>query len=334
MQEECDLEEVYTDKEYSSALFHRDNVNPLYKNYHGRPPSAAEENFFIHEWKYFTMSSTGAIVSSYLLGIIEMDEYHRDARSYDNEYLFLRMITLWPDCIDKRYEIWRLWSCVFSHADLSHFSSNVIGLLLYSFMLECYQPWTLILPLFVMGTAHGNLAFYYAKPYYGAIGVSQGVFALIGMNCANVIINLNALPRFHLLVLCYFCITIILGEMITYDENANIAYICHWGSLVSGILGGIGFLKQHKPIKTIEYTSHVSKFLFIFYTVYLIYHYTFEWPPLQSYTNTLQPMDTNDCCHEWFLHSSRVINASLTNFTCPIDSFTSIVPSYYKANIS
>jgi membrane associated rhomboid family serine protease len=333
MEEDFGLENEYEDKEYSSSLFVRDNVNPLYRHIHVQPPPKAAENYLLYEWKYFTIGSSFSIIASYLIGIVEMDKYDRDARSYNSEYLLLRMITLWPDCVDKRYEIWRLWSCVFSHADLSHFSSNIIGLVLFSFLLESYQPWTRILPLFLLGTAHGNLAFYYAKPYYGAIGVSQGVFALIGLNCANIMINWNAFPRLDLLVLSYFCVTMILGEVISYDEESNIAYICHWGSLASGILGGIGFLKQYKPTRCGSRTSYVFMFLYCCYGFYLMYHYTFEWPPLQSYTNTLQPIDTNDCCHEWLLYQSKFPNASFSNFTCPVNSFTSLLPSYYKAEM-
>ena len=74
------------------------------------------------------------------------------------------------------------------HANLSHFGGNIIGLFGFSYLLEMYQSAYIITPLFFMGTIHGNLSFYYTKPYAFAIGVSQGVFSIVGMNIANILL--------------------------------------------------------------------------------------------------------------------------------------------------
>lgn len=334
-------DQIYKDNEYRNALFSTYNKNPLCRydlevnteiNETNVPENPVQDTyqFLFHKWKFFTIGLCFAISTSYSLGFIVEGKYERYEPSYDSDAIVLRMITYWPDCQDKRHQLWRLVSCIFSHANLDHFISNMIGLVLFSFMLELYQDWRHISPLFLIGVIHGNLSFYYAKPYYGAIGVSQGVFALVGMNCANAIINIHVFPKLQSLIITYFCITTLIGEAISYDESNNIAYICHWGSLVSGFLGGMAVLKQYKPNAYLKYTSRIFLFLYIGYSIYLMYHYTFEWPPLQSYTNTLQPIETNDCCYEWLKYQYEYINATRDSFVCK-GSYTS--SSYYKAEL-
>jgi membrane associated rhomboid family serine protease len=285
--------------------------------------------FIFHKWKFFTICSTSLITFSYFLGFMIDGEFDRYKVSYDHNGIVLRMVTEWPQCKDQRHELWRLLSCIFSHANLNHYSSNIFAMILYSFMLELYQDWYYITPLFILGTIHGNLSFYYAKPYYGAIGVSQGVFTLVGLNCANGILNANALPLLQTVIIAYLCLTTLIGEAVSYDEDNNIAYICHWGSLISGILGGLGFLKTYQSNTYLLNTSRFFATLYLAYGFYLIYHYTFEWPPLQSYTNTLQPIETNDCCFEWLSYQHQYQNASRDVFICTIKHSSST--SYYKA---
>ena len=49
----------------------------------------------------------------------------------------------------------------------------------------------------------------------------------------------------------------------------------------------------------------------------LLYHYVYEWPPLQSYSNILEPIETKNCCYEWFSYKSENPEAKFENFTCP-----------------
>lgn len=352
MKDEYTYDQIYKDTEYHKPIFHIYNKNPLYRwdletnknpveqtisapnlpipNSESNPIQEYIESyhFLFHKWKYFTLGLCIAISTSYILGFIVEGKYERYEPSYNSKVIVLRMITHWPECQDKRHELWRLITCIFSHANLNHFTSNIMGIVLFSFMLELYQDWRYILPLFLIGVIHGNLSFYYAKPYYGAIGVSQGVFALVGMNAANGIINAPVLPRLQSLIIFYFCITTLIGEAISYDESNNIAYICHWGSLISGFLGGMSLLKQYKPTIYLKYTSYCFVWLYLGYSIYLMYHYTFEWPPLQSYTNTLQPIETNDCCYEWLKYQYEMVNATRETFACK-GRYTS--SSYYKA---
>ena len=346
MDEFIDLEQIYPERTYTNSLFKQHNINPLnpivLKSLKEVPNKEEENNsipeellnepmqFVLHKWKIFTIGCAISIVTSYSVGMVKYGEFDRGAISYDHDGLVMGMITWWPDCKDRRSEIWRLYSSVFSHANFAHFASNMLGLLLFAFMVELYQPAIRIIPLFVMGTIHGNLAFYFAKPYYYAIGVSQGVFALLGMNFANVCLNVHALPWLHSLIIFYLSFVSLAGEMLSYDEANNIAYICHWGSLVSGFLGGLFGFRQYQPNLVGKCAFYISLPLYFLFTGILMYRYVLDYPPLQTYTNTLSPIEPDTCCQEWFVYENDYKNATRENFRCTVTSYSSN-PSYYKA---
>ena len=179
----------------------------------------------------------------YIIGFIVMGKWDSETMSYNNYNLLMGMISRWPECYDNRVQLWRFFSNILSHANLVHVSGNIIIMFGLSYMLELYQSSIIISPLFLIGVLHGNLAFYYTKPYSYALGVSGGVFAILGMNIANGLINIRVFPTLHTCVIMYTCAVLLISEVLSYDESLNVAYICHWSSFVSGLIGGLAFLK-------------------------------------------------------------------------------------------
>ena len=327
--------EIYPNREFPSSLyFHLDRPNPLYLERFTNDSSVnAIERPDVVQWvdeaiehyrtikpkrKWFTYCSTIAVAVSYVSGLIVLNNgFDREAVSYPDRVLYMGMVGLWPDCTDNRKQLWRLISSIFAHAGVSHVGGNLFVMFGLSFLIEMHQDGRVLLPLFLLGTVHGSLSFFYVKPYSYAVGVSQGVFAILGMNIANGLLNRNAFPRLHTGVILYISLLLLFGEAVSYDEANNIAYICHWTSLVSGVLGGLGFLKQYNNSCFGRYLSYGMMGAYAMYTAFWFEHYTFEWPPLQTYTNLFQPVETKSCCFEWFKFHLENPESEFEDFSCP-----------------
>lgn len=271
----------------------------------------------IKKWKIFTICSSIIIGSSYILGLCVKRKIDPDVKSYDNDALMMGMIGLWPDCEDNRWQLWRLLTNIFVHANFDHVVGNMLGLVLLSYLLEMYQSAKVITPLFIFAIIQSNLAFYYIQPYTFCIGVSDGVFSILGMNIANMIINFNSIPIIQMSIIIYLCFSCVAMEATSYDEANNIAYISHWTALMSGFFGGLTFLKKYIPTKVTSLMSYSSIQIYVIFSFVLLYHYVYDWPPLQSYSNILEPIDTSNCCYEWFLYKSENSDAKFEDFTCP-----------------
>lgn len=269
------------------------------------------------KWKIFTFVSTLAVTTSYITGLVLNGKLDTHAISINDRRIFMGMVGLWPTCDDNRDELWRLFSNIFSHSNFSHYAGNIMALFGFSYALELYQHAYTIAPLFIVGVIHGNLAFYYTNPYGFAIGVSHGAFSIVGMNVANIIVNVYAFNRFHSYVIMYLCATIILSEAATYDERNSIAYICHWASGLSGLIGGCAFFKQYKPTRIGHYFSLGMMQLYLFFTLFWFFHYSYSWPPLQSYSNTFEEIETVNCCYEWYYYKHYNPNSTFEDYTCP-----------------
>ena len=278
---------------------------------------ATEEFYSLAQtkWKVFTFTITTAISVSYITGLIMLGKLDTHDVSIKDRHLYMGVIGLYPGCRDNRDQLWRLFSSIFSHANLSHFGGNIIGLFGFSYLLEMYQSVYVIAPLFLMGTIHGNLSFYYTKPYSFAIGASQGVFVIVGMNIANILMNIYAFNLFHSYVITYFCMTVVFSEMLSYNETNNIAYICHWASGLSGLIGGMAWFTQYEPSMVGKYVSTIMKYTYLLYTAMWFYSYAFLYPPLQSYSNLFEPIETVNCCYEKFHFEHEYPDNG--NFTCP-----------------
>lgn len=271
----------------------------------------------IKKWKIFTICSSIIVGSSYILGLCVKGKLDPDIKSYDNDALMMGMVGLWPGCEDNRWQLWRLLTNCFVHANFDHIFGNMLGLIFLSYLLELYQSAYVITPLFLFAIIQSNLAFYYIQPYTFCIGVSDGVFSILGMNIANIILNFNSIPMVQMTIIMYFSFMNIAMEAASYDEANNIAYISHWTALISGFLGGLTFLKKYIPVKATTLISYTSIQVYLIFSIVVLYHYVYEWPPLQSYSNLLEPIETKNCCYEWFLYESENADAKFEDFTCP-----------------
>lgn len=291
----------------SSSIQYNNNLN---NNIYLPNDNPDLPNYYLCRIRYFTIFFTFLFILFYIIDN-NVDDFSSDFN------LYMGMISLYPECKDNRLQLWKFISNIFIHSNPNHFFSNLFFFILLSSILESFQDYYYIFFLYIIGIIHGDLAFYYTKPYSYALGSSHGVFAILGLNISNTLINYN----FFYILTFIFSLTffgfIIFSEAYSYNENNNIAYISHWTSLISGFLGGLSYLKKFKLNIVNKYISLFSSHIYILFSFILLYNYIYNYPPLQSYNNLLQPIPTFNCCYEWFKYKKENENSKFENFQCP-----------------
>ncbi len=143
--------------------------------------------------------------------------------------------------IINNYEIWRLITPIFFHANEIHLFSNLIALLLFGATVETNQKLSkskFLLIYFISGFI-GNLFSLFLLPFDAiSLGASGAIFGLIGVALIMVITDNRALLPFALLYIGYFIIA-------SFMPGINIwAHI--FGLVVGIILGYVFYYRKNQ----------------------------------------------------------------------------------------
>ena len=139
--------------------------------------------------------------------------------------------------IFNNFEIWRLFTAMFIHGDLTHLISNMFGLFLFGIFIESSFSKTKFLIIYFVSGIIGNVfSLFLLPPYVISFGASGAVFGLIG---ANLIIVLREgytpLIFIGLVYVIYFLISSFLP---------GINYFAHIFGLIGGLILGYLFRRD------------------------------------------------------------------------------------------
>ncbi|MFW9945753.1 MAG: rhomboid family intramembrane serine protease [Candidatus Odinarchaeota archaeon] len=147
--------------------------------------------------------------------------------------------------IINHYELWRLITAMFLHADILHIFSNMFGLLLFGAFLEKFYTKISYLLLYFISGLIGNLFSLILLPIDTiSLGASGCVFGLIG--AAIIIITMHKDKSILILGIVYVLL------FISSSFSPGVNYFAH----IFGLLGGLFFgyiLKKKKQIKEDQY---------------------------------------------------------------------------------
>lgn len=102
-------------------------------------------------------------------------------------------LAIHKDCDkDYRMEIWRWFLHQFSHNGWQHVISNSIGVLFFGIPLEGFHGHTRIFLLFQIGVLGGALGFFMSEVHWQMVGMSGGLFGLMGIQLGDVLVNLDS----------------------------------------------------------------------------------------------------------------------------------------------
>ena len=300
-EEENSFHSIY-DIESLHQLEEEDSVHSIY--------TSTTIDYLYERFKFFTFSMSLLLILCHFIDIGGDDVY--------NDYnLMMGVISPWPECKDNRSLIWKLFSNILIHSSDTHLFGNVFMFFIFSYLVEQYQYSYRVASVFFIGVMHGNLILYYVQPYSYGIGASHGSFTMLGAFVSHLIINRDLYPKLTIVFSSILSSLFIVHEYLVYDESNNVAYISHWTGCVSGVIGGLSIFHYYVDNDSKQRVRLCAILSYSIMTSLLFYNYINNYPPLQSYNNVMEKVETKNCCYELFLYQHENPDSDLTDFECP-----------------
>jgi rhomboid protease GluP len=141
-------------------------------------------------------------------------------------------------------EVWRLFTAMFIHADITHIVGNMLFLLIFGLRAEkLFDLKEYFLVYFLSGLAGGLLTLLLG-PSTVSVGASGAIFGMIG---ACTIYARRAIGQSIVTALLYSFFLLI----INISQNVNV--FAHLGGLIAGLLIGYALAATRQPRQTITY---------------------------------------------------------------------------------
>jgi len=233
----------------------RDSVEPL--GFQSEVSGTAVEDVMWFHWPIFT------VLQSLLVLLLWVIFAFKDSSSWETalyavgglESIFpgYTALVIHSDCRDRRGEVWRWWTYQFTHAQLSHVSTNVFLALVVGIPLEGFQGTARMILKFTVGVFAAAAGHAVSNPHAGSssviedggptvglVGMSGGCYALLGVHMGNLLMNWKEM-RYRWFVLFGLLLLIVL-DVLQVQLSAGggaIAHSAHFGGYVSGLLMGI-----------------------------------------------------------------------------------------------
>lgn len=149
-----------------------------------------------------------------------------------------------PECEDIRHEAWRWLSYQFTHIGAAHVLMNAFLNLMLGVPLEGLHGHFRMALMFNAGVLGGALCNFLGDGHTPVVGCSGGVYALIGIQIADLIMNWRQ-KKFRLPTLLFLVILIgadLLSTVTSISEGTS--HWAHAGGAISGFLMGILMVKN------------------------------------------------------------------------------------------
>lgn len=196
--------------------------------------------------------------------------------------------SLWPgrtgfmlqhDCNDARLELWRWLSYQFTHMDWMHMLGNVSMAFVAGAPLEGFHGHIRLMVIFNLGVVGGAASHALMVEHSPLlIGMSAGVYALVGMHVAELAMNWTQ-SRFRYVKLSLIvCVGI--SEIVSpyIMEAGRTSYSSHVGGFALGLLTGV-LLVRNLKIKRFERLLQVLVFLALCCILVFSSSWLTQWPP-------------------------------------------------------
>jgi rhomboid-related protein 1/2/3 len=104
-------------------------------------------------------------------------------------------LTVQWDCVDYRLEVWRWWTYQYTHVGFLHVAMNCIMTILFGISLEGVHGSVRMFIMWNIGVFGGACCYFVSDIHTRVVGMSGGVYALMGMHFGDVLMNFDEQRR-------------------------------------------------------------------------------------------------------------------------------------------
>eukprot|EP00933_Yihiella_yeosuensis_P039665 TRINITY_DN33779_c0_g1_i1.p1 TRINITY_DN33779_c0_g1~~TRINITY_DN33779_c0_g1_i1.p1 ORF type:complete len:569 (-),score=119.20 TRINITY_DN33779_c0_g1_i1:118-1824(-) len=143
------------------------------------------------------------------------------------------------DCEDYRAEVWRWITYQFSHGSFWHVAGNSALVILLGVPLEGFHGSRRVFLMFNCGVIGGALCYFVSDNHTRVVGMSGGVYALLGIHLGDILLNWRQKPfakreLFFLIVLGIFDIMFAF-----FRKDSSTSHSAHFGGWIAGLISSI-----------------------------------------------------------------------------------------------
>lgn len=255
-------------------------------------------------------------------------------------WLHYGLFSSFPQCEDRRKQIWRLFTYQFAHIGYSHLASNLFVQLVFGIPVELVHGHTIVFAIYQLGVALGALTCAFSDIHKSVVGASGGVYTLVGLHTADCLVNWKAIRQdSRMLLRALLCLVVpgldIIIYALLYYRDDTTSYAAHIGGYIAGLLLGASFLR---PLQDNAFSSFFVKpiaiILLILFVSFAVAWYQLTWPPKYFLNGPFwrrSSYTTNDhsgsCCWQ-LLDCSDIDEDDYQLFSC--NEGTTIYPGRYN----
>ncbi|KAL1501691.1 hypothetical protein ABEB36_006973 [Hypothenemus hampei] len=164
---------------------------------------------------------------------------------------------------DKRQEVWRYMTYMFTHNSQFHLAANITIQLLVGLPLEMVHSWRVLI-IYAAGILGGSLFQSVIYPGEDLAGGSPGVYSIFTAHIATVIMNWREMsqPVVQLILFGIFTVFDTIYKYITFRNADDVSYISHLGGAVCGLLVGVNILRNLRETRVETIIWWISIFLY------------------------------------------------------------------------
>lgn len=241
---------------------------------------AAVEGLLWQNWPLFILLECVAVFLSWcLLPYLSAGDERGVGSGLESVWPGRTGFMLQRDCEDARLELWRWLSYQFSHTDWMHMLANVAMALLAGVPLEGFHGHIRLMVIFNLGVI-GGAAFHTLLVEHSPllIGMSGGVYALVGMHVAELAMNWTQ-SRYRWvklsLILCVACSEVVTPYIM---DPGRVSHSSHGGGFTMGLLAGV-LLVRNLKVKRFERLLQAIVFLALCAICVFSSSWLTQWPP-------------------------------------------------------